>query len=185
MRQSADRGYRAELAERIYADHALAARLDPLAGESLLGQANAAIDLGRLGYEGKGQEAVRLYQDMMALVPNLVELHALLGTLTAIAYVDIGEPEKALQALEKALATVTDDNTKARALYVQGAAYYEAGDPRQAIESLEESLSLTPDQRLTAEVHFLLARLYGDIGEMALSHQHAELYEELAQTGEG
>jgi predicted negative regulator of RcsB-dependent stress response len=185
MRQSADLGHRAELAERIYADHVLAARLDPLTGESFLGQANAAVNLSRLGYEGKGQEAVQLYQDMMALVPNLVELHALLGTLTAIAYVDTGEPEKALQALDKALASVTDDSTKARALYVQGAAYYESGKLRQAIESLEQSLSLAPDQKLTAEAHFLLAQLYEEIGEMALSRQHARQYEQLAQTGEG
>ena len=57
MNVSEDVQYRAQLAEMIYADRFLAAQTDPLAGESLFGQANAALDLNRLGYEGKGQEA--------------------------------------------------------------------------------------------------------------------------------
>lgn len=171
-----DLQYRAQLAEMIYADRYLATQIAPLAGENLFGQANAALELNRLGYQGKGDEAAQLYQNLIELAPNLTEFHIILRTLMAIAFVDSGQSDKAIVVLDELLAMDPEASARSKALYIQGAAYYEIGNVPKTIESLKQSLTLGGDMEIIAQSHLLLSKVYGDMGEAGLAEYHTEKY---------
>lgn len=164
--QGLDEGLKAEAAERVYADRLLAFQADPLSARARLGLANAAFNLSRLGYPGKGEEAVRIYQELIGTTPKLLHLHPNLYNLIAIAYMDMGRPQDGLHTVEKLLTMDLKPPQRAKALYLQGVAYSELGMPSEAVAALERSLALDGEPQVEAEAQALLAKLHGELGEV-------------------
>ena len=136
---------RAKLAEEIYSERVLAARTDPLSLGSRLQLANAAMELACIGYDGKGDEAAKLYGELVATVPQVWDLHILL----AIAYIDLQRSQEGIEVAGRLLSMGPDDGTRATALYLQSAAYAELGMKSKAIEVVGASPGDRRDGRYT------------------------------------
>lgn len=149
---------RAGFAEEAYASALLAYRADPLSVVTRMWLARTALGLARLGYEGKSEEALRLYQELVAMAPGLTQLHALL----AVAYIEQGRPSEGLEVLDRLLALDLEAEERAQALYLKGAAYKELGMVDTAVQSLQQSLQLPGDAQVTAAARSLLAELQGN-----------------------
>jgi tetratricopeptide (TPR) repeat protein len=162
-----DEDIKAEIAERIYADRFLAFQANPLSARARLRLANAAFSLARLGYPGKGEEAIRIYQELIGATPKLLHLHPNLYNLIAIAYIDVGRPQDGLRTVDKLLSMDLKASQRAKALYLKGVAYNELGMPSEAAAALERSLELGGEPQVEAEAQALLAKLHGELGESA------------------
>ena len=77
-----------------------------------MSRANSALALGL------NDEAIRLYQEVIYLVPTAWPLHNRL----AEAYIDIGQPELALKVLEDSLSITGDTNPSVQAVILQNTA---------------------------------------------------------------
>ena len=101
--------YRDCLVRNIHINNILASEQRPFDWRSRLSRANSALALGL------EDEAIRLYQEVVDLVPGAWPLHNRL----AEAYIDIGQPELALAVLEDSLAITGDTSQSAQALNLQ------------------------------------------------------------------
>ena len=149
--------------------------VNPLAVESRHSLADSSLKLVRLGEREKKQEAVALYQSLAALLPRHWRPHNWL----AVAYLDLGEPGKALEEAQKSLDITGDSPKSARALWIQGVAYRGLEETQKAIASTERSLELGLAQQDVADAHFLLADLYTTLGDNVRAEEHLRIYEEL------
>lgn len=61
--------------------------------------AESALTLGTLGYPGKGEEAIEEYRRLTLMLPRFWLSHFLLGR----AYVEMGEPDRAVEAYSEAI----------------------------------------------------------------------------------
>ena len=86
------------LAQNVHLYNIIGAEQRPLYWRTRLTQANSALALGL------EDEAIRLYREVVALVPGGWPLHNRL----AEAYIDIGQPEAALEVLEGSIAITKD-----------------------------------------------------------------------------
>ena len=77
-------------------------------------------------------EAVRLYQETLALVPGSPRIRVEL----ADAYINASQPHAALEVLEEALAISGESVNSARAYLIQAKAYQSLGETQMAVESL-------------------------------------------------
>lgn len=117
------------LAERIYADRVEVVELEPFSGEFQSKMADASLELARLGFEGKAEEAINTCSSLAKMAPGLTEFHKHLLNSVAIAYIYLSEPKKGIALIDSMLNNNPMQSTKARALYVRGAAYYESRTP--------------------------------------------------------
>jgi O-antigen ligase len=114
--------YRDCLALNIHFNNILGSEQRPFYWRSRMARANSALALGL------NDEAIRLYQEVIYLVPTAWPLHNRL----AEAYIDIGKPELALKVLDGSL-TITGDTYPARqAIILQDTA-------RKALAATKES----------------------------------------------
>ena len=126
------------------------------------------MELACIGYDGKGDEAAKLYGELVATVPQVWDLHILL----AIAYIDLQRSQEGIEVAGRLLSMGPDDGTRATALYLQSAAYAELGMKSKAIELLERVREIegTADTPVAAGVSELLAELGGETGSMQPTH---------------
>lgn len=124
--------YEVCLGQKIYQTNLGAVRQRPFYWRSRLTLANSALGLGR------HDEALRLYQEAVSLVPASWPLHNQL----AKAYIDSGQPQAALEVLGKSLAITGSTRHSADAYYHQGIAYRDLGELEKSVQSLERSLDL-------------------------------------------
>jgi tetratricopeptide (TPR) repeat protein len=101
--------YRDCLVRQVHLNNVLASEQRPFDWRSRLSRANSALALGL------NDEAVRLYREVVDLVPAAWPLHNRL----AEAYIDIGEPELALMVLEDSLAITGDTGQSTQAQELQ------------------------------------------------------------------
>ncbi len=148
----------ASFAEEAYASALLANQADPLSLWTRMWLARTSLGLARLGYEGKGEEALRLYQELVSVAPALVQLRALL----AVAYIEQERPSEGLQVLDSLLTLALRPDERARALYLKGTALKELGMVDTAVHSLQESLQLRGDDQVASAARSLLAELQGN-----------------------
>ena len=76
----------------------------------------------------------------------------------AVAHLNLGEPEKAVESLKEALIIAPTDSD---AHYQMGVAYKRLNKTEEAIRSLRMAISYVPDYE---EAYRLLAQCYGDMG---------------------
>ena len=97
------------LAQNVHLFNIIGAEQRPLYWRTRLTQANSALALGL------EDEAIRLYREVVALVPGGWPLHNRL----AEAYIDIGQPEAALEVLEGSIAITKDSYLSDSAIELQ------------------------------------------------------------------
>jgi hypothetical protein len=101
--------YRDCLVRNIHLNNILASEQRPFDWRARLARADSALALGL------NDEAIRMYQAVVDLVPGAWPLHNRL----AEAYIEIGEPELALGVLEDSLAITGDTGRSGAALQLQ------------------------------------------------------------------
>jgi tetratricopeptide (TPR) repeat protein len=97
------------LGQRIFLSNLAAVQQRPYYWRSRLALANSALALGM------NDEAIRLYREVVAMVPNSWPLINRL----AEAYIDVGQPELALETLERSLAITGESNVSNEARRLQ------------------------------------------------------------------
>ena len=85
-----------------------------------------------------GEQAIRFYLDSIALVPASWPIRNQL----AVAYLDAGQPQKALDVLEESLNITKGNNLSAEALFFRGIALRELGEIEESLQSLERSVEM-------------------------------------------
>jgi tetratricopeptide (TPR) repeat protein len=106
------------------------------------------------------EEAIRLYQEVVALVPASWPLLNLL----AGAYVKAERPQEALAPLEKSLALTGEDPRSSQALFILGVAKRELGQLEDSARALERSLELNGAGRYAQEAQEALTRVNAELG---------------------
>ena len=172
-----NQGYRECLALQSYFSNLEGVQRRPFYYRSHFALANSAFTLGSAGATitiagtkvGNSNsivladEAVRLYQETLALVPGSWRLRNEL----ADAYLSTGQPEAALKALEQSLAITGEDRNLPRFFLLQGKAYQQLGDFNKAAQSLERYLQLSG--KATLDIDEVLAEAYISLGQWDLA----------------
>ena len=90
----------------------------------------------------------------------------------ADVYIVLGQPQAALEAVEKSLAITGDHSVSASALLLQAEAYEKLGQTQQELESLDKAISVRPSYKVPYFVRGSTYRLLG---------QHERAVEDLSQ----
>lgn len=171
-----DRAEEVELARRRYSLALEALGVNPLSHTARSLAGDAAMRLAALGFPQQAQEAVALYEGLVASLPGYETGY----TALASAYLFLGQPEQALATLD-AYASVADGRQPSALVhYLKGVAYHEAGRLQEAASALEAFLETAPTQYADT-AHRRLAEIYASLGRQDLASQHAALYEALRQ----
>lgn len=115
------------LVQNIHLNNILGSEQRPFDWRARIARANSALALGL------NDEAIGLYQEAIYLVPAAWPLHNRL----AEAYIDIGQPEMALQVLEGSLAVTGDTNPSTQAVILQGLARKELAQTEETPSGAE------------------------------------------------
>jgi tetratricopeptide (TPR) repeat protein len=105
-------------------------------------------------------EAIRLYQEVVSLVPASWPLLNLL----AGAYVEGERPQEALAPLENSLALTGEDPRSSHALFILGVARLELGHLEDSAQALERSLELDGAGSYAQDARRALARVHAELG---------------------
>ncbi len=97
--------YETCLVQKTYLVNRVSVDQRPFYWRSRLAMANSALALGR------HDEAIRLYAEVVATVPASWPLQNRL----AEAYIDVGQPERAVEVLEKSLAITGESGSSSQA----------------------------------------------------------------------
>ena len=138
--------------------------------QAKLSLANTTLILASLGFEGKDDEAIRYYVELTKMIPSSWPLYNSLGT----AYLRLGQPEKALEPLQKSLTFSGSSTQASQALYLQGLAYQRLGDSPKAIDSFERSLGLARNGPNSPEIRRQLANIYDSLAVVHIRNQENE-----------
>ena len=106
-----------------------------------------------------------LYNHMLALAPDSVPVYCQF----AIAYGQIGQNEKAMELLEKA---VTIDPSENQAWFNLGVAYFQLGRYQEAIDAFRKTIDLVPD---SINAYIALGSIYDGMGRFT---EGLELYKQ-------
>jgi tetratricopeptide (TPR) repeat protein len=123
-----------------------------------------------MGYQGKGEEAIRYYQELTAMLPASWPLRNALGT----AYLRLGRPAEALESLELSLSITGGSPDSSQALYLKGLAYRRLDETQKAIESFEQSLAVSPEGPNAGEVRRQLVNMYNSLAVAHLRENRAK-----------
>ncbi|MEW5734140.1 MAG: tetratricopeptide repeat protein [Thermodesulfobacteriota bacterium] len=106
--------------------------------EKLPRNSRAATNLGKvLFYQGRGGEAIAMFEKALAVRPDLMVARRDLG----LALVDAGRIREGIEQTEKALAILPEN---ADNLYAVGFAWMAAGDPQKAVSFLSKAVERKP-----------------------------------------
>ena len=94
--------------------------------------------LAQRGYEGKDEEALQYYQELVQMIPASWPLHNALGG----AYLNLGRPEESVPVLANSIALTGESGGSAQAYYLTGLAHRQIGNLEEARLALERSLQL-------------------------------------------
>lgn len=171
-----DRAEEVETARRRYSLALEALGVNPLSHTARSQAGDAAMRLAALGFPQQAQEAVALYEGLVASLPGYEQGY----TALASAYLFLGQPEKALATLDAHALVADGRQPSALVQYLRGIAYHEAGRLQEAASTLETFLETAPTQYADA-AHRRLSEIYASLGRQDLASYHAALYEALRQ----
>ena len=107
-----------------------------------------------------GPVAIRTHEIVAALLPGYWKTH----NAVAGGYLRFGDPEDALEPLDRSVAITGTGTESAQALFLLGSALEQIGRSEDAIISLVASLQLAPNSGDAREAYRLLSNLYLDAG---------------------
>ncbi len=171
-----DRAEEVEMARRRYSLALEALGVNPLSHTARSLAGDAAMRLATLGFPQQAQEAVALYEGLVASLPGYEQGY----TALASAYLFLGQPERALATLDAYASAAGGRRPSALVYYLKGIAYHEAGRLQEAAEMLETFLETAPTRHADA-AHRRLSEIYASLGQQDLSSHHTALYEALRQ----
>jgi tetratricopeptide (TPR) repeat protein len=141
----------------------------PLSWRSRIGLAGSAVQVATLTKDRNlAEEAIRLHRETAEMVPASY----LAWDRLADVYIVLGQPQQALEALEKSLAILGDHRDSYTALLLQAEAYQNLGQIQQELESLGRVITVRPGH---PEPYYLRGSVYRLLG------QHERAVEDLNQ----
>jgi tetratricopeptide (TPR) repeat protein len=162
---AADPSAEAEIAQKQYALNSAALEANPLSHSARASLAASALKLAQMGNSEKGAEAVRLYTELIRMLPGYEPIYNDLATAQLI----LGQPAQALATLDEYAKFTSGRKTpSAVSHYLQSVAYQDLGRPEEAITSLERFVDASPETEpgasYIAPAHRRLADLYKVLG---------------------
>ena len=175
----ANQGYLECLAFRRYLINLQGTEKRPFYYRSHFALANSAFTLGTAGATitlpdaeaGNDKiivladEAVRLYEETLALVPS----SWIIQNDLADAYLATGQPEATLRASQESLAITEGTSISSRALMLQGLAYRELGEVQKSVQSLEQHRQVDPGTAARNGTDGILGELYSILGQLEMA----------------
>ena len=131
----------------------------PFSWRSRFGLAGSALQLALVAKDRNlAEEAVRLHRETAEMVPTSYK------AWNRAADVDIilGQPQQALEALEKSLAILGDHPESVRALLLQAEAHQNLGQIQQELDSLGRAIIVSPQ---SYEPYYLRGSVYRLLGQ--------------------
>lgn len=164
------------LLERAYQENLAALRLDTYSVGAVESAALVLVAMVELGEETKRDEAIRLLEQLITMMPynyrtyeQLAQVHWLFADLTL-----------AIAALDESLALTGESSAGARSGLIRGLVLRDLGQIHESIEAVEHALVLgIPDGDDLSQAHLFLALAYEEIGDDAQMAEHMALYDEL------
>ena len=135
----------------------------------VVGIAELNIDQGRISIQDSS-DIVRFYRESVALVPNSWPIRNEL----AEAYLEAGQPESALDQVERSLAITKGRPVSAKALFLQGMAYRDLGELKKSADSLEQSLAMKIPAKSARHANLLLEEAYAGLDRQRSMAEHDE-----------
>ena len=147
------------VAEETYQRNLQWVQQRPYQFRSRLASADSALRLWSLNKDPSlADQSERLYREAAQMVPHSWRLWNRLAEV----FIQLGNPQAALEQLETSLAIVGDDVVSAAALLLQAQAYRDMGELTKALESLKQAIQLAPQ---SAEGQHLRGTIYLDLGQ--------------------
>ena len=139
----------ARCAEEAYLSDLRGHQENPTSPQAKLEVANAAMKLARLGYSGKGDEALRYHVELTGMLPLHYNIYDALGT----AYLNLELSDQAIESLQDSLhrfegnedATTALTKTLLRAYNVYSLELLQQGEFESALENATRSEELSGD----------------------------------------
>ena len=157
-----EQSYEFCLASQTYGENRAGSEHRPLNFRSKLALADSALELARLGNDNELVDKVlRAYRELTQLVPQSWPLHNAL----AAAYLELGQPERAVKAAQQSLAINQDANTNFQAMVVRGLAHLQLRRPESAIADFDEVIRLQPQNAAAYNNRGLGFQALGDMAK--------------------
>jgi tetratricopeptide (TPR) repeat protein len=157
------------LAKEAYLGNLDWVKTRPLSFRSRLGLADSALQMAILTNDRTlAEEATRLFRETAEMVPTSFKAWDRLADV----YIVLGQPQQALEALEKSLALLGDHPGSLSALLLQAEAYQNLGQIQQELESLARAITVSPGE---PEPYYIRGSTYRLLG------QHERAIEDLSQ----
>ena len=151
--------YYACLARQEYLSHGEASKQRSFALSPRLNLADSALTLALMDRDlGKANEAIRLYHEVAQLAPQAWRIWVLLGA----AHIQLGQPEAALEPLEKSLAFLEGTPRSAIPRLLVGMAYLQLAEPTRAVQAFNEAIQINPN---LADGYTNRGASYNDLGQ--------------------
>lgn len=157
--------YEACLARMNYLGHREAAQQRPFDWRSRVNLAESSLALALMERDATmASESIRHYREAARLDPQAWWHWEWL----AAALINVGQPEKALEALDRSLAILDGTRMSASSRLLQGVAYLSSGEQSMAIKSFDVAIRLNPN---LADAYTNRGASYNLLGEYELAIQ--------------
>ena len=123
--------------------------------------ANSTLLLAQLGYEGKDEEALGYYRELIQMIPSSWPLHNALGG----AYLNLGLPAESVTALSNSISLTGESGAAAQAYHLTGLARRQLGELEEARLAFERSLQLFGGAAGADQVRPRLTETYDLLGK--------------------
>ena len=166
------------LAEEAYLNNLEWVDKRPLSFQSRIALADSALNLANAKNDTNlAQESIKHYGETAELVPTSFVAWNRLADVNLI----LGQPQAALEALEKSLALVGGHKESVSSLLLQAEAYQNLGQTKQELEALDRAIEVEPKSQ---KALYIRGSVYQGLGQperaiedmdrsIALNSQHA------------
>ena len=146
------------MAEEAYLGNLEWVETRPFSFRSRVGLADSALQLALLTKDRNlADETTKLFRETAELVPNSYQAWDRLADV----YISLGQPQQALEALEKSLAILDDHPESSHALLLQAEAYQSLGQIQQELESLGRAITVNPGEPIP---YYYRGSIYQQLG---------------------
>jgi tetratricopeptide (TPR) repeat protein len=147
------------LAKEAYLGNLGSVETRPFSYRSRIGLAGSALQLALVTKDRNlAEEAIRLHRETAEMVPTSY----LAWNQLAHVYSVLGQPQQALEALEKSLAILGNHPGSVRSLLLQANAYQNLGQIQQGLDSLGRAITVAPQD---SEPYYIRGSGYRLLGQ--------------------
>ena len=165
-------------AEEAYLSNLQGYQKNRTSPQAKLTLANSTMTLAQLGYDGKGDEAIRYFEELTDMIPSSFPLHNGLAT----AYINLGRGQDAIESIKRSLVEFRSNQDAVELLTRRLVEAYEIlsitllseNKPEEALRVLDQSLTIIQGSARSARAFYLQGLAYRMLNDLQKSVESLE-----------